>query len=111
MAKLNFLVERANLPAGKIWSIIKACSPYSIQLLCQGWPLLLGLDESEWPQVMLEEVQIRYQEKFLLHQSGDALAQAAQGSGGVTVPGGVQEPWRSGTEGHGLVVGMGWDWI
>ena len=26
-----------------------------------------------------------------------------QGSGGVTVPGGVQEMWICGTEGHGLV--------
>ena len=25
---------------------------------------------------------------------------AAQGGGGVTIPGGVQEPWRCGTEGH-----------
>jgi len=31
--------------------------------------------------------------------SGNALAQAAQG--GVANPGGVQEPWRCGTEGHG----------
>ena len=26
---------------------------------------------------------------------------AAQGGEGVTTPGGVPEPWRSGTEGHG----------
>jgi len=31
------------------------------------------------------------------------VAQAAQGGGGVTVLGGVQETCRSGTEGHGLV--------
>jgi len=30
----------------------------------------------------------------------DALAHAAQGCGGVTVPGGVQELWRCGTGGH-----------
>jgi len=39
------------------------------------------------------------------------VAQAAQGGGGVTIPGGVQERWRCGTEGRGywviLVVG-GW---
>ena len=29
------------------------------------------------------------------------MAQAAQGGGGVTVPGGVQEPCGCGTEGHG----------
>ena len=41
--------------------------------------------------------------------SGEALAQAAQGSGGVTVPGGVQETQRCGTEGRVSVsmVGMG----
>ena len=33
-------------------------------------------------------------------ESGDALAQAELG-GGVTIPGGVWEPWRCGTEGHG----------
>jgi len=40
-----------------------------------------------------------------------ALAQAAQGGGGVTVPRGVQELWRSGTEvsgcgGDGFMVGL-----
>ena len=36
-------------------------------------------------------------------QSNEALAQAAQGSDGVTVPGGVHEKHRCGTEGPGLV--------
>jgi len=31
------------------------------------------------------------------------LEQAAQGGVGVTVPGGIQETWKYGTEGHGLV--------
>lgn len=44
----------------------------------------------------------------ILKESGEALAQAAQGGGGVTVPGGVQEMWRSGTEGCDLVVT---DWM
>ena len=30
------------------------------------------------------------------------------GSGGVTVPGGVQELWRCGTEGRGQWVWWGW---
>ena len=30
-----------------------------------------------------------------------ALAQAAQGGGGVIAPRGVQESWRCGTGGHG----------
>ena len=40
---------------------------------------------------------------------GEALAQAAQGGGGITVPGGVQETCGCGTEGCGSVgmVGMG----
>ena len=33
--------------------------------------------------------------------SGEALAEAAQRGGGVTVPGSVQEPCGCGTEGHG----------
>ena len=33
-----------------------------------------------------------------LRKNGEGLAQAAQG-GGITVPGGVQEMWRCGTEG------------
>ena len=47
-------------------------------------------------------------------KSGEAMAQAAQGGGGVTVPGGVPEPCGCGTEdvvsghgGDGLVVGPG----
>jgi len=38
--------------------------------------------------------------------SHQALGQAAQGSGGVPIPGGVQEMCRCGTSGHGLA-GMG----
>jgi len=34
--------------------------------------------------------------------SGQALEQAAQGGGRVTVPGGVQKTCRYGTSGHGL---------
>jgi len=35
--------------------------------------------------------------KFLLRRSAEALEQAAQGGGGVTIPGGFQEMWRCGT--------------
>ena len=45
----------------------------------------------------------------LLQKSGEAVAQVAHGGGGVTVLGGIQKPWRCGTEGCGqwaiLVVG------
>ena len=34
-------------------------------------------------------------------KSGEAVAQAAQGGGGVTVPDSAHEPWKCGTEGHG----------
>jgi len=53
-------------------------------------------------------------EKNILRKSGGALAGAARGGGGDTVPGGVQEPCRCGTEGRGqwawwvgLTVGLG----
>ena len=39
---------------------------------------------------------------FLYRESGQTLEQAAQGSGGVTIPGGVQITCRCGTSGHGL---------
>jgi len=42
---------------------------------------------------------------FILQKSHQALEQTAQGGGGVTIPEGVPEPWRCGTErcgyGHG----------
>jgi len=39
------------------------------------------------------------------------LEQAAQGDGGVTIPGGVQETFRCCTEGHGLVGNIGDMWV
>jgi len=41
---------------------------------------------------------------------GEALAQVAQGGGGVTIPGGVQETFRCCTKRHGLV-GKYWWWM
>ena len=38
-------------------------------------------------------------------ESGEAVAQAAQRSGGITAPGGAQELCRCGTVGHGW-----WAW-
>jgi len=48
--------------------------------------------------------------KISLLKEWQVLEQAAQGSGRVTIPGGVQTPRRCGTSGHGLagVVGLGW---
>ena len=48
-----------------------------------------------------------------LRKSSNALAQAAQGGGGVTIPGGVPEPWRCGTEGCSQWAWWGWadSWI
>ena len=54
----------------------------------------------------VKSFQVRISLEPELRKSGEALEQAAQGGGGVTVPGGVQERWRCGTEGHELV-GMG----
>ena len=53
------------------------------------------------------EIQIQYQETFTHKKSGKTLAQAAQGGGGVTVPGDVQETCGCGTEGHGLARTIG----
>ena len=43
---------------------------------------------------LCQEFPAGYKEKFLLRKNGEVLAQAAHGGGGVTIPGGVQEPWR-----------------
>ena len=43
--------------------------------------------------------------KILLRKSGEAVVQAAQGGGGVTISGGVQEMCGCGTEGRGQ-----WAW-
>lgn len=45
--------------------------------------------------------------KHFFSDSGEALAQAAQGGDGITDPGGVQETFRHCTEGHGLVGNTG----
>ena len=63
-------------------------------------------DERQRPQAASGEVQIGYWEKFLHCKSVQALDQAAQGSGGVPIPEGVEKTWRCGTSGHGLA-GMG----
>jgi len=39
--------------------------------------------------------------KNILRKTGEALAQTAQGGGGFTIPGGVQEQCGCGTEGRG----------
>jgi len=43
----------------------------------------------------------RISEKLLLRESGEAQEWAAQGGGGVAVPGDVQEMYGCGTEGRG----------
>jgi len=41
----------------------------------------------------------------------EALAQSAQEDAGDTIPGGDQEPWKYGTEDHGLVANIGSRWM
>ena len=55
------------------------------------------------------EVQVGYQEKFLLRKSGNALVQDARGSG-VIIPEGFQEKGRFGTDKHGLMGMVVMDW-
>ena len=57
------------------------------------------------------EVQVAYYKKFLLRKSGEVLEQTVQRGGGVTVPGGVQEPWMCGTEEHRFVGNIGGRWM
>jgi len=45
---------------------------------------------------------LNIRKNFFTGKSCKALEQAAQGSGGVTIPGGVQKTCRHGTLGHGL---------
>lgn len=45
---------------------------------------------------------------LLEQEKTQALEQAVQGGGGVTVPGGVQEKSRCRTEGHGLEQARAW---
>jgi len=48
---------------------------------------------------------LNIKKKILLRKSREAAAQAAQGVGGVTIPGGVQGSCGCGTEGSGQ-----WAW-
>ena len=50
------------------------------------------------PYVAPGEVQVGYKEKFPLRKTGEVVA---QGGGGITIPGGVQEMSRCGTESRG----------
>jgi len=54
------------------------------------------------------ELKVGYEEKGLLGKSSEVLAQAVQGGGGLTASGGVQEPWRCGTERCGHWAWWGW---
>ena len=49
------------------------------------------------------------EETLLLRKSGDAVAQTAQGSVGVTIPGGAQETWGCGTQRQDQCVW--WRWV
>jgi len=57
------------------------------------------------PQVAVGRFRLDFRKKCLLRKGGETLAQADQGSGGVTVPGGLQEPWRHGADGCGYSYG------
>lgn len=62
------------------------------RLLKGGWLLIPGnlrQDEKKWPQAAPGEVQAGHQEELLHGKSCEAFEQAAQGSCGVTIAGGV----------------------
>ena len=68
-----------------------------------------GVGSPQLLHVLFLVVQVGYYEKFTLRKSGEALAQAAQGGGGVSIPRGCQEKGRCGTEGCGVWTWRGWD--
>lgn len=57
-------------------------------------------------QLQKLQFQVAYQEKFVLRKSAEV--QAAQGDGGLTVPGDVQGLWRRDPEGHSQWALWGW---
>ena len=63
-----------------------------------------GINQFRSSQVVPEEVQIGYQEESLHREGGQALEWAAQGSGGVPIPG---ETCGRDAQGRGLVMGLG----
>ena len=65
--------------------------------------LPVNCDERGWPQVVSWESQVGYEEKSLFQKM--CTDTDCPGGGGVTVPGGVPDLWRCGTEGHGQ-----WAW-
>ena len=56
------------------------------------------------------EIQVGCYEILLHQESGQVLEWAAQGGGGLTVPGGIQGTFRCCTEKHGLVGNNGDRW-
>ena len=68
-------------------------------------------DKREWLQVVPSQVQIVYQEEFLLRKCGYASEQATQGGGGVSVSGGeerIDEVLRDMVQWTLLMVGDSW---
>lgn len=61
-----------------------------------------------WSQAAPREVLIRHHEKLLQGKGCQALARAAQGRAGFTIPGSVKKMLRCGTWGHSLVVVLVW---
>jgi len=61
-----------------------------------------------WVMDFVTVSRVGYYDKFILRNSDEELAQAAWGSGRVTVPGIVQETWRCAIWRHGLVDVVVW---
>lgn len=82
------------------------CSPPAVHYLAalQGHSLCEARKAEERPPAIRKE--------SFIQKSGRALEQAAREFGGVIALEGVQEMWRCGIKGHGLVVmvGTGWGW-
>lgn len=65
---------------------------------------LLPRNKRKELQLAPEEIQVGYKEQFLSHKGCQALEQALQESGGVSIPGGREKMYRCAAE--GLVVDL-----
>lgn len=54
----------------------------------------------------LHQGRLRDQEEFLHGDGGQAMKRAAQGTGGVNIPEGIEEMCGHGTKGRGLAVDL-----